>query len=233
MGDGDMYRLYSLATEQSFPTGELIINQGQAAEFIFNIKAGFAAMYRLSANGKRQVLAFLFPGHFLGFTSDDKYHYSAGAILPVEACCFQRKALESLIEEYPEFDRKLRFALIRAMDTSFEVQFSLGRKNATQKVASFIWYISDRLRQFDLPGYIDYLPMCRTDIADFLGLTIETVSRVFTSLKQSGIICLHGANEIEILDMEQLMLIGDVAVEPARNKCADPEHYFNKGAERG
>jgi len=212
LSDADMHHLYGQATERSFDAGKFIVRQEQAADYVFSIRSGYASMFRLTAGGKRQILAFVFPGDFIGFTSEDNYHYGISAISSVEACCFERTALEALIEKYPTMDRKLRFTLIRAMDATFELLFALGRKDATQKVASFVWYISYRLSRLRQPEDLVRLPMSRADIADCLGLTIETVSRVFTTLRQSGIIHLHGANDVEIIDMQQLMSVGDIVV---------------------
>ena len=212
LADANMHRLYSRATERSFAAGKFIVRQEQAADFVFSIRSGYAAMFRLTAGGKRQILAFVFPGDFIGFTSEDNYHYGISTISSGEVCCFERNALEALIEEFPEMDRKLRFTLIRAMDATYELLFALGRKDAIQKVASFVWYINYRLRKLGEPDDLVHLPMSRADIADCLGLTIETVSRVFTTLKQSGVIRLHGANDVEIIDMQQLMSVGDLVV---------------------
>ena len=228
LADADMYRLYTLATEQQFSTGNTIVHQEQSADFVFSLRSGHATMFRLTTDGKRQILAFLFPGDFVGFTSEDNYHYGVSAISSVEACRFERTALESLIEAHPEMDRKLRFTLTRAMDASYELFFSLGRKDALQKVASFIWYVSYRQRKLHQPENPLHLPMRRADIADFMGLTIETVSRAFTALKEMDAIRLHGAYDVEIVDMQRLRSLGIVVAEPSPYTHADPDYYPHK-----
>jgi len=228
LADDDMHRLYALATELGFEAGDMLLRQELPADHVFSIRSGHATIFRLTADGKRQILAFLFPGDFVGFTSEDRYHYGVSAISPVEACRFERPALESLIGDFPQMDRKLRFTLTRAMDASFELLFSLGRKDAIQKVASFLWYVSYRQRKLGQPDNPVHLPMRRADVADFMGLTTETVSRTLKALTQMGAIRLQGAYDVEIADMARLRSIGVVVAEPAPFLHKDPDYYPNK-----
>jgi CRP/FNR family transcriptional regulator len=228
LADADMHRLFALAAQREFGTGDLIFHQEQSADYVYSLRSGYGAIFRLTADGKRQILSFLFPGDFLGFTSEDRFHYAAVALSPVAACRFERAALENLIREFPGMDRKLRFTLTRAMDASFELLFSLGRKDAIQKVASLIWYVSYRQRKTGQPDNPVHLPMRRADIADFMGLTTETVSRAFTVLRQMGVIRLAGTNDVEIADMTRLRDVGLVVSEPAPLLHRDPDYYPHK-----
>lgn len=228
LSDADMHRLYALASDRRFRPGDLMFHQEQPADHVFSLRSGYGTIFRLTADGKRQVLSFLFPGDFLGFTSEDRFHYAAAAISKVEACRFERASLEGLIREFPEMDRKLRFTLTRAMDASFELLFSLGRKDAVQKVASLIWYVGYRQRKSGLRENPVHLPMRRADIADFMGLTTETVSRAFTVLRQMGVIRLPDINDVEIIDMARLRDVGLVVAEPAPLLRRDPDYYPHK-----
>lgn len=226
--DADMHRLYSLATEQDFAPGALLCREEDPADYVYSLRSGYATVFRLTAEGKRQILAFLFPGDFIGMTSEDTYHFSVMATAAVRCCRFERAALEALIEGFPVMDRKLRFTFERAMDAAYELIFSLGRKNAVQKVAAFLWFVSYRQRKLGQPENPVRLPMRRGDIADFMGLTIETVSRAFTELRSGGIIRTPTANDVEIADMGRLRAIGVVVAEPAPFRHGDPEHYPRK-----
>lgn len=228
LADADMHRLFALAAEREFAAGEPIFRQEQPADHVYSLRSGYATLQRLTSDGRRQILSFLYPGDFLGFTSEDSFHYSATAITAVRACRFDRPALEELIREFPGMDRKLRFTLTRAMDASFELLFSLGRKDAVQKVASLLWYASYRQRKRGLPDNPVHLPMRRADIADFMGLTTETVSRAFTLLRKSGVIRLPGVNDVEIVDMARLREVGLVVAEPAPLVHRDPDYYPRK-----
>lgn len=229
LADPQMPELYRLADDRRFAAGDAILVQEQAADWVFSLRSGHAALTRLTSDGRRQILAFLFPGDFFGLTSEDRYHYGVTAIADAGACRFDRAALEDLTRRFPEMDRKLRFTLTRAMDASFELLFSLGRKDALQKVASFIWYVGYRMRKLGESGNPVHLPMRRADIADFLGLSTETVSRTLTSLRESGVIELVGATDIRIADLAALRSIGVVVAEPAPFVHADPDYYPRKG----
>lgn len=232
LADAQLHRLHGLATERRFAGGEVILTQEQPADWVFSLRSGHAALTRLTADGRRQILAFLFPGDFFGLTSEDRYHYGVTAITDATTCRFDRSRLEELTREFPGMDRKLRFTLTRAMDAAFELVFSLGRKDALQKVASFIWYVGYRARKLGESGDPVHLPMRRADIADFLGLTTETVSRALTSLRQMGIIELAGPTDIRVGDAQALRSAGVVVAEPAPFVHADPDYYPRK-APRG
>lgn len=228
LADADMHELYGIAIERSYKTGEVLFHQEQSADFVFSIQSGYASMFRITSDGKRQILAFLFPGDFVGFTSEDNYHVGVNAISALDVCRFERTRLEALIKKHPGMDRKLRFTLTRAMDAAYELMFSLGRKDAIQKVASFIWYVSYRQRKLHRPDNPIHLPMRRADIADFMGLTIETVSRAFTAMKEMDVIRLDGAYKVEIVDMHRLRSLGVVVAEPAPYMHDDPDYYPHK-----
>jgi len=228
LADADMHRLHGLATEMEFAAGDLLLRQELPADHVFSLRSGHAMLFRLTDDGKRQILAFLFAGDFVGFTSEDRYHYAVAAISPVDACRFERAALEALISEFPQMDRKLRFTLTRAMDASFELLFSLGRKDAVQKVASFLWYVGYRQRKLGRPDNPVHLPMRRADVADFMGLTTETVSRTLKTLTGMGIIRLQGSWDVEITDMDRLREVGVVVAEPAPFLHQDPDYYPRK-----
>lgn len=223
-----MHRLYALAVEQQHEAGQVLLRQEQLADYVFSIQSGYGTLFRLTAEGKRQILVFLFPGDFFGFTSEDRYHYSVGSISPMSTCRFDRRALERLIEDFPRMDRKLRFTFTRALDAFYELTFSLGRKDAVQKVASFLWYVGYRQRKLLQPDNPVHLPMRRVDIADFMGLTTETVSRAITSLKQMDAIRLRGAYDVEVVDMDRLRSIGIVVSEPAPFLHGDMDYYPHK-----
>ena len=224
----DMPRLFALATEQRYAAGEQIVAEETPADFVLNLRAGNALVSRLSQDGKRQILAFMFPGDFFGLTSEDNYHYSMTALTDIQVCRFERARIEELVEEFPVMDRKFRFLLTRLLDSANELIFSLGRKTALQKVASFIWYVSYRNRKLDQPDNPVHLPMSRNDIADFMGLTIETVSRSLTRLKKMGLIFIPRSDQIEIIDQKRLREVGVVVAEPAPGQCSDPEHFPHK-----
>lgn len=228
LADGDMHRLYALATESRFAPGDLLLEQEEVATHLYSIREGNGQVYRLTADGRRQILSFLFPGYFLGLTSEDNYHYGAMALTGMLACRFDRAALEELIRQFPAMDRKLRFTLVRALDASLELVFTLGRKDSLQRVASFLWYMSYRQRQLNQPENPVHLPMGRADIADFLGLTTETVSRAFSELRRRGLIETRGSHDVAVTDLGRLRELGEILGDPAPARHKDPDYYPRK-----
>jgi CRP/FNR family transcriptional regulator len=221
-----MPRLFALAIEEAYAAGAQVVPEESPAKSVINLRSGHALVSRLAADGKRQILAFLFPGDFFGLTSEDNYHYSVTALTDVTLCRFARTGLEVLILDFPMMDRRLRFLLTRLLDSANELIFSLGRKTALQKVASFIWYVSYRNRKLGQPDNPVQLPMQRSDIADFMGLTVETVSRSLTQLKRSGVLRMPRPDLIEIVDQAQLRVVGVVVAEPSSRR--DTERRPNK-----
>jgi CRP/FNR family transcriptional regulator len=228
LADGDMHRLYALATESRFGAGDLLLEQGKAATHLYSIREGNGQVYRLTSDGRRQILSFLFPGYFLGLTSEDNYHYGAVALNDLAACRFDRAAVEDLIRQFPAMDRKLRFTLIRALDASLELVFTLGRKDSVRRVASFLWYMSYRQRQLNQPENPVHLPMGRADIADFLGLTTETVSRAFSELRRRGLVETRGIHDVAVTDLARLRELGEIEGDPAPARHNDPDYYPRK-----
>jgi CRP/FNR family transcriptional regulator len=218
-----MPRLFALASEEAYQAGAQVVPEESPANSVLNLRSGHALVSRLAADGKRQILAILFPGDFFGLTSEDNYHYSVTALTDITLCRFARHRLEDLVLEFPVMDRRLRFLLMRLLDSANELIFSLGRKTAVQKVASFIWYVSYRNRKLGQPDNPVRLPMHRSDIADFMGLTVETVSRSLTQLRRAGVLRMPRPDLVEIVDQVQLRAIGVVVAEPSAGHAHDPE----------
>lgn len=213
--DADMYRLFDLADEVMLDHDASIVREEDPAANLFVLRQGHVTVSRLTEDGKRQVISFLFPGDVFGLTAEPVNRHSATTISKTLFCRFDRSSIDALTHDNPVLEKALRQLLTRQLDSAYELIFSLGRKSAVQKVASFIWYVSYHERKLGRSAQPLILPMSRGDIADFMGLTIETVSRSFTELKQIGVIRLVEANQIEIPDLNRLRDIGVVSAEPS------------------
>ncbi len=200
----EMAGLATIVGQSRFPAGATIMMEGDPADSLFNIIQGTVKIYRLLPDGRRQVTGFLIGGDFLGLALSDTNPYSAEAIDAVTLCRMPRKRFEHLIDEFPHLERRM---LVNASNELFAAQdqmLLLGRKTAREKVATFLLMMARRAeRRGRAVGELD-LTMNRTDIGDYLGLTIETVSRTFTQLRRDRIVELNGANHIDILDREAL-----------------------------
>lgn len=184
--------------------GDPLFDEGEPANAVYNVTAGAIKVYKLLGDGRRQVTGFLFAGDFLGLANDDIYAYSAEAVTHATLCRFQRRKLEVLLERYPRMEKRLLGMASHELAVAQEQMLLLGRKTAKEKLASFLLNLSKRLVQRGQKGNPVSVPMNRTDIGDYLGLTTETVSRTFTQLRQSGIISLNNGGKVEIHDRDVL-----------------------------
>jgi CRP/FNR family transcriptional regulator len=207
-------RLLSIAHPEQQAAGRWLVQPGASADAVFILRAGHAHVARLTHEGKRQILAFLFPGDFFAFTYEQHYAYGAWAATDVALCRLTRRQLEALVTATPALERRIRTQVTRQLDSAQELVFTLGRKTAIERVASFLWYLDYRQRKLGRPGATTDIPMSRADIADFLGLTSESVSRSLTRLRRAGLISLPAADQVGILDMPRLRSIGVVEAEP-------------------
>lgn len=162
-------------------------------------------LYKLTLDGRRQITGFAYPGQLLGLEFQSTYVCTAEAISDVKLCRYPRTRLERIMDEVPSLGRRLLRMAASDLVAAHEQMLSLGRKSAIEKVATFLLRLSEinEERVEDLETL--YLPMTRGDIADYLGLTTETVSRVFTRLKSMGIIDLRKTNHVMLRDIDRLM----------------------------
>lgn len=188
--------------------GTTIFREGDVATHLYSITTGAVKLYKLLSDGRRQITAFLFPGDFFGLSVDGSYAYTAEAMLPVLLCRFPRRKLDSLFDEVPVLEKKLLGATTQELAAAHEQMLLLGRKTAREKVASFLIMLGQRLANKGHATPLIALPMSRSDIADFLGLTIETVSRTLTGFRREGLIALPDANHVVV---RQPDLLGEIA----------------------
>ena len=183
---------------------EPLFHEGDAADTVFNLTSGTLKLYKLLPDGRRQVMGFLQPGDFLGITMDEEHAFSAEALEPVEACRFSRARFDAFIEEHPRMERELYRLAAHELSMAQAQMVLLGRKTALERVATFL--LGLLRRQEERHGTADTveLQMNRLDIADYLGLTKETVSRLFTSLKTTGVIRLLSDDRVSITNPAQL-----------------------------
>lgn len=160
--------------------------EGDEAAFFFQVVSGAVRTYKILADGRRQIDAFHLPGDFFGLECSGEHRFSAEAIGAVSIVAYRRASLEALALSDPALARQVIDAMMRSLQRAQDHVVLLGRKSAVEKIASFLLELSGRLAHDD---DLD-LPMSRIDIADHLGLTIETVSRSLTQLERDGLISL-------------------------------------------
>jgi CRP/FNR family transcriptional regulator len=173
--------------------GETFVSEGEAATHFFNITEGSVKVYKLMPDGRRQITGFLFAGDLLGLAVNDTYTYSAEALTPVTVCLFRRPQLERLLDDFPKMEKRLLAIASNELAAAQEQMMLLGRKTAQERIASFLLMLARREGRYGRSGDKLHLTMTRTDIGDYLGLTTETASRVFTSFRKRGWIELETA----------------------------------------
>jgi CRP/FNR family transcriptional regulator len=191
-------RISSIITTVRCGPRQTIFHEGDPADHLFNVTGGTVKLYKLLPDGRRQITGFLFPGDFLGLAMIDCYAYSAEAVGEVSLCRFPRLKLEALLEEFPKVEKRLLGMASNELAAAQDQMLLLGRKTAREKIASFLLLLARRAVNADRPDDVLELPMSRTDIADYLGLTIETVSRTLTGFKKVGIISMIENGQILI-----------------------------------
>ena len=183
--------------------GQALFHEGDPATRVFTLTRGTLKLYKLLADGRRQVTGFLHPGDFLGISVDDEHAFSAEALEDCLLCWFPRNRFDHFIEEHAAMERELYRMAAHELAAAQQQFVLLGRKTAMERVASFLVSLA---RQTSHPGErnVVRLPMSRSDVADYLGLTKETVSRVISALKRDRVIRLDALDTIQLLDSERL-----------------------------
>jgi CRP/FNR family transcriptional regulator, anaerobic regulatory protein len=199
---GNGNRLPAITSTQRRLAGEVLFTEGDEANSVYEIVSGMLRLVKLLPDGRRQITGFLSAGHLLGLAPEGVHVYTAEAITGVTVCRYGRAAFERLIEEVPGFAKRLFAQTSHELRANQDQMILLGRKTATEKVASFLLMFAGQ-QSGDDAGAID-MPMTRCDIADYLGLTIETVSRTFTKLKQDGLIELPAPSCVKLRDRGRL-----------------------------
>jgi CRP/FNR family transcriptional regulator len=177
-----------LATQVYFRSGKTIFSEREIADPVFGLSQGVVRLYKLLPDGRRQVLAFALPGDFLGMPLAERHNFSADAIGEVGLCRFSRDELTKFIQSSPNIMRLMTEFAIRELDMAQDQLLLLGNGSAEEKVAIFL--VSWRNRLARITAFLETvpLPMRRQDIADFLGLKLETVSRTLAKLEQRNVI---------------------------------------------
>ena len=188
-------------------SGDTIFFEGDIATYVYNLTSGVLRLSKLLPDGRRQIAGFLFPGDFLGITMEDEHAFTAEAIIPSKLCQFSRARFDAFVDTHPRLERRLYAIAAHELAAARQQVVLLGRKTAAERVASFLLMLDARRISSgsgeELEGDIT-LPMSRSDIADYLGLRIETVSREFSALKASRLIRLTTTQTIRFVDRERL-----------------------------
>ena len=209
LAPAELDALAKLGLEVRYARRQSVFFEEDEAESLFIVKCGVASVSKSLGDGRRQVTGFLYPADLCGLAIDGHYANSVEAVTNLSLYRFARRQSEDLLERFPKLERRLLEQAGNELAVAQDQLVLLGRKTATEKVASFLLMISEHLRRNGLSDNPIWLPMTRQDIGDYLGLTTETASRVFAHLERRGAISkLPDAR----VDLTNLQMLREIAV---------------------
>ena len=188
--------------------GRELITEAMEVDRFSNVLNGVVKLTKMLSDGRQQIVGLQFAPDFVGRPFLNESTVTAEAATEVSLCSFPRRALESMMHRQPDFERRLLNQTAKELDQARDWMVMLGRKSASEKVATFIQMISQHIAPRDVnAAAISFdLPLSRSDIADFLGLTIETVSRQFTKLRTEGVISIDHSRRLTIVNAPALLM---------------------------
>ncbi|WP_033925685.1 Crp/Fnr family transcriptional regulator [Sphingomonas sp. 35-24ZXX] len=198
----ELLLLGKMGRRQKVKAGHTLLWEGDDAPVVANVLEGVLKLVVSASDGREQIVGVVFPSDFIGRPFGKESPYSVTAMTDAEVCIFNRNSFDDFASEHPDLQQKLLRRTLDELDRARHWMMLLGRKSAAEKVASFLLEMSDRLSgqgcnaDGSLNGF--ELPFGRQQIADILGLTIETTSRQLTRLKSDGLLALPSRREIVI-----------------------------------
>ena len=198
------HAMEALADDVRLVAGEPLVREGEARRGVFTVTKGALRRIRLLPDGRRLVAGFLMPGDFIGFSGSSHYRHSIEAITDSKLCTFSLKSMRELCRQHPELERELLERACVELDTTRDKLMSLARMTPLERLAGFLLDMAARRRRQGQSDGMVVLPMTRSDIADYLGLTVETVSRSFTRLRQEGSIATDDPHHVRLLNRKRL-----------------------------
>jgi CRP/FNR family transcriptional regulator, anaerobic regulatory protein len=203
-----LVRLSKQTAKHDLSAGREILGAAVPTERFANILKGVVKLTKLTSDGRQQIVGLQFAPDFLGRPFSQHTDVSVEASTDVRVCSFPRKALEAMMAESPELEHRLHQQSLRELDEARDWMLTLGRKTASERVATFLCFLAEHVdpeRPEDVKAHVNFeIPLKRSEIADFLGLTIETVSRQITKLRQQGLVILHEDRMVEVPDLAKL-----------------------------
>ena len=213
-GPAELAELDQFKFYREFAPGQEIVGEGEITRTLGSVVSGIVALYKSMEDGRRQIVGLLFASDFIGRPLRPAAPYEAVAVTDVRMCLFQRSRFEEILARNPALERRLLEMTLDELDAARDWMLLLGRKSAREKVGSFLMILARRVAQLERRSVRESvpfaIPLSRESIAEYLGLTVETVSRQMTALRNDGIIEMRGARSIAVADYLALAaLAGD------------------------
>lgn len=199
----ELDELDAVAERIRLAAGRVLFDEGEPAQHLFTLSQGIVKLFKMLPDGRRQITGFLIAGDFLGLAHFRTYAYSAEAVTDAALCRLPRERFMGLLERHPALERELLGRASSELAAAQEQMLLLGRKSARERVATFLLALARR--QQAAGNTVVALPMSRHDIADYLGLTIETVSRAIQAANGEGLIRMIDRHHYVVADPRRLV----------------------------
>jgi CRP/FNR family transcriptional regulator len=205
----ELAQLEEIKYYRTFEAGQPVIWSGDRMDFVASVVTGIASLTQVMEDGRTQMVGLLLPSDFVGRPGRDTAAYNVTATTDLVMCCFRKKPFEEMMQSTPHVAQRLLEMTLDELDAAREWMLLLGRKTAREKIASLLIIIARRYSngqsgktsnamQFELP-------LTREAMSDYLGLTLETVSRQMSALKKDGVILIEANRHITIPDLANLL----------------------------
>ena len=201
---GSLHERLAEATQRRVETKEFIFMEGDPTTNVYWIESGALSLFKVLSDGRRQILGFAYAGDFVGLGAQGERLVSAQAIKPTRVRSIPVTKLHRMAAGDPDLSFKLYQALAAELAEARDLMLTTGHRSACERVAAFLLALSRRNRRNGKDKTIIDLPMTRADIGDFLGVTIETVSRTLTKFKSRGLIDMPQSARLHLVDMIEL-----------------------------
>lgn len=207
--DDELQRLEEIKYYRSFEAGQTVVWSGDRMDFVASVVSGIATLTQTMEDGRRQMVGLLLPSDFVGRPGRETAAYDVTATSDLVMCCFRKKPFEDLMLRTPHIGQRLLEMTLDELDAAREWMLLLGRKTAREKIASLVAIIVRRDASLS-PGRhegqvaVD-LPLTREAMSEYLGLTLETVSRQLSALRKDGVIEFQGKRHVIIPDFDRLV----------------------------
>ena len=200
---------------RSYKKGQHPFYQGDAQTYVYRVQAGGLNLFLNLGNGRRQIIGFAFPGDFVGLGVHHHFVFTAQAFVRTELRCILKDELHFLARHDPRVAFKLYEATALEAERTYDLALTAGQRDSEGRLAAFFLALSRRNAQHgDDPSLIN-LPMLRVDIADYLGLTLETVSRTFTKFQKRGLIDVQRRHQVRLVESPKLRILADATASSA------------------
>ncbi|MCR9135381.1 MAG: Crp/Fnr family transcriptional regulator [Alphaproteobacteria bacterium] len=206
LSGNELQFLNTHSSRKEVEAGTELVADAESVSQYSNILAGVVKLTKILSDGRQQIVGLQFAPDFLGRPFRTSSKINAEAATTVQLCTFPSTVIEKMIKDSPELEHRLLQQTLEELDEARGWMVTLGRKTAAEKVASFLYLIATHIDPAaeETQSATFELPLTRADIADFLGLTIETVSRQITKLRKSGVIEVENNRHVTVPDLERL-----------------------------